>query len=178
MSDIDEFRHQLSRSQRRPAIRRRTQVAFSRQAAQLAEPADRFGNGCDGKSTSSAVLNRPRPKRRLARTRSSSKPKARKTWLGSGLADVQALPELTARSLHVHHQGLAVDIGEADVQDCRAAAVSGRSSAGPLSDTPFKPLGQPVEKPVAQRRPAARASPAFPPGRARAPWQSRRCRAR
>ena len=47
-------------------------------------------------STSAAVLKRPRPNRRLARVKSSLKPKARKTWLGSGLAEVQALPELTA----------------------------------------------------------------------------------
>ena len=50
------------------------------------------------KSTSSAVLNRPSPNRTLLRTVSSSRPRLRSTWLGSGLADVQALPELRATS--------------------------------------------------------------------------------
>ncbi len=47
-------------------------------------------------SISSGVLNLPNPNRRLLRVASSLRPKARNTWLGSGLADVQALPELTA----------------------------------------------------------------------------------
>ena len=50
------------------------------------------------KSISSPVVNRPRPNRRLARAMSSSRPIARSTWLGSGLAEVHAAPELTATS--------------------------------------------------------------------------------
>ena len=50
------------------------------------------------KSISSIVVNRPRPNRRLARAMSSSRPIAKSTWLGSGSADEQAEPELTAMS--------------------------------------------------------------------------------
>ena len=85
----------------------------SGQTAAVFAAVDRPGDAVDRQNRHpSAVLNRPRPNRRLLRVASSLKPRARRTWLGSGLADVQALPELTARSLHAHQQRLAVDVGE------------------------------------------------------------------
>src|SRR5262249_40192914 len=53
------------------------------------------------KSISASVVNRPIPKRRLALERASEIPMARRTWLGSGSADVQAEPELTAISVRL-----------------------------------------------------------------------------
>ena len=51
------------------------------------------------KSTSSSVVKRPKVKRIELCASSSLRPKARKTYEGSKLADVQAEPDDTAMSL-------------------------------------------------------------------------------
>ena len=62
------------------------------------------------KSTSSAVLNRPRPNRRLARVRSSLSPKARKHVAGLGVRRSAGAAGADGQVPHAHQQGLAIDV--------------------------------------------------------------------
>ena len=71
------------------------------------------------RSISSSVVPRPRPKRTDAWASSSSSPRARRTWHGSGGDEVQAEPEETARSRSGHQERVAVDPFEGDVQVSR-----------------------------------------------------------
>ena len=66
------------------------------QAAEFAQPADRLGHRPDGKLDLVGRIEPPQAEPQAGPGLILVQPKARRTWLGSGLADVQALPELTA----------------------------------------------------------------------------------
>ena len=71
-------------------------------------------------STSSAVLNRPSPNRRLPRTRSSGRPKARSTWLGCGIGRGAGAAGTDGQAiLHVQQQCLPFDVAEVEIQISR-----------------------------------------------------------
>ena len=58
------------------------------------------------RSTSARVVGRPRLKRTEAAARAGATPIARSTYDGSGCAEVQAEPELTARSVSEANRAL------------------------------------------------------------------------
>ena len=128
-------------------------------------------------SISSAVVNRPRPKRRLPRTASSAQPQAPQDMTRLGLGRGAGAAGAQGNVAHLDDQGLALDIAETDVQIARqpkARQIEGRT----------------IERDVAEARGSARRRagrggrssgplrPEVPPGKAPGPGRNRRCPAR
>src|SRR5579872_6842444 len=87
------------------------------------------------KSSSSSVLNRPKPNRTVPRAASGLNPRARSTWLGSGVAELQADPVDSATS------GRLISSAAASTDsNVTFRLPASRCSSEPFTRTPSRPL--------------------------------------
>ena len=77
-------------------------------------------------STSSGVLNRPRPKRRLAAGLILVQAQGPQYMAGLGVGRRASTAGADGQMLHAHHQGLAVDVGKAGVEVVGQTVVVGQ----------------------------------------------------